>query len=300
MKVTSTIIFFSRGEIEIQELAEKARKLNFQTSIVSSLHSLIDALNRTSSIMIVIEDDLVTKSYVDQSLFYKILRLSKVPIQIVIGEKSKFQNTETLLLHIDDVIAQKSSFIRKQALFKEHLSVAQLILDLQKKEELKVGNTQENSQHQDRIQKKDRIISTLYLQVIKYKNLLQKNYIDWKALELPLQNPEVLSFHNSLRRNQLSTHKNWEELYTHFVQIHPSFFDTLRKHAENLTDENLKICTYIKIGLNNSDIAKQMGILESSVKRSQTRIKKKLGLGPEQTLRKFIQHLFIDTKALTL
>jgi DNA-binding NarL/FixJ family response regulator len=97
-----------------------------------------------------------------------------------------------------------------------------------------------------------------------------------------------LKYNNNLKLNLATTNQDWEEFYGYFVQIDPSFFKTLKAHSTELTHENLKMCAYIKMGFSNNDIADQMNILESSVKRAQTRIKKKLSLNPEQTLRKFI------------
>ncbi len=95
----------------------------------------------------------------------------------------------------------------------------------------------------------------------------------------------------TIRRN-LQHHMNfendWENIILHFQRVHPDFFDKLKSICPDLTINELKQAAYIRINLNNKEVANLMNVDSASVKMSRYRIKKKLKLTPEQSLTEFI------------
>lgn len=81
---------------------------------------------------------------------------------------------------------------------------------------------------------------------------------------------------------------DWERAVLHFEKIHPEFFSFLRQRCAALTPGELKQCAYVKLNLTNKDIASLLNIEPGSVKISHYRIKKKLGLPEQESLRDFI------------
>ncbi len=289
------ILFFARKGLEITEFITLAKGYNFKIVVTTSLSKFSKELISSATLITLIEHDQLIKTRVDVKYFYRTAKLSKVPIQLIFGLKSKLKPLEDILFSFDEVISKQRSSKEQLAIFTKYLNAVRLMIQAENQEKRKANHQKQHVGKtwldQKELQKKDRLISAMYLELIKYKNLLRKNYTDWKLLELPLSNSNLLSYNNNLKQNLATTNQDWEQFYGYFVQIDPNFFKTLKKHSKALTDENLKMCAYIKMGFSNHDIASQMNILESSVKRAQTRIKKKLKLTSEQTLRKYIQHL---------
>ena len=62
----------------------------------------------------------------------------------------------------------------------------------------------------------------------------------------------------------------------YFIQVHPGFFDRLRADFPNLTASELRLCAFIKLNLNNKEIALLNNISVNSVKMARYRIKRKL------------------------
>lgn len=82
--------------------------------------------------------------------------------------------------------------------------------------------------------------------------------------------------------------KSWETFMFHFENVHPDFFTKLKVRFADLTNNDLKISAYVKIGMGNKEIASIMGIGQNSLKGNLYRLKKKLGLGAEDKLRDFL------------
>ena len=87
---------------------------------------------------------------------------------------------------------------------------------------------------------------------------------------------------------QINTEETWESFIHQFENIHPHFFDRLKAQFPELTITDLKLCAYIRVGMNNKEIAQASNLAVSSVKKSINRLKKKLGLGAEQSIRDFM------------
>ncbi len=89
-------------------------------------------------------------------------------------------------------------------------------------------------------------------------------------------------------RQHLGVAEDWENVTRHFEKVHPEFFAQLRQRHPALTATDLKQCAYVKLDLTNKDIANLLRIEPASVKISHYRIKKKLNLPEEESLRDYI------------
>jgi len=81
----------------------------------------------------------------------------------------------------------------------------------------------------------------------------------------------------------------WEEFRETFGQVHQQFFDTLKQHSDELTGNDLRLLSLIKLNLTSGDIATLLGISQDSLRVSRYRLKKKLNLRAEESLTTFIQ-----------
>ncbi|HEY1040393.1 MAG TPA: 7TM diverse intracellular signaling domain-containing protein [Bacteroidia bacterium] len=89
---------------------------------------------------------------------------------------------------------------------------------------------------------------------------------------------ESLEKVKSMIRNNIAVENTWENFKIHFEQIHPDFFSDLLKKHPNLTQNELKLSSYLKLNLTNKEIAAFQNIDPDSVKKAKMRLKKKLNL----------------------
>ncbi len=85
------------------------------------------------------------------------------------------------------------------------------------------------------------------------------------------------------------TEMSWDSFKMHFEQVHPDFFDKLLVNGGSLTQNDLRICAYIKLNLSTKDIANILNISNRAIQTSRYRIKKKLNLSPETDFVKYVQ-----------
>jgi len=118
-----------------------------------------------------------------------------------------------------------------------------------------------------------------------------------KVLSRLEQNPdsehikeELQNLKKKLEQKDKST-MGWDSFKLHFEQVHPDFFDKLLAQNPNLTQNDLRLCAYIKLNLSTKDIANILNVSDRAVQTSRYRIKKKLNLSQETNLVQFIQGL---------
>ncbi len=113
-------------------------------------------------------------------------------------------------------------------------------------------------------------------------NSLKKDK-DLKALK-----QYILSLKKDLLKKK-KTEMSWDSFKMHFEQVHPDFFDKLLLSEDSLTQNDLRICAYIKLNLSTKDIANILNISNRAIQTSRYRIKKKLNLNPETDFVKYVQ-----------
>ena len=89
----------------------------------------------------------------------------------------------------------------------------------------------------------------------------------------------------------LNIDDEWDNFKMHFDKVHPHFFDKLKQHCSDLTDENLKMCAYIKMRMTTKQIAQLLQVVPNSIITNRYRLKKKLQLNDEEDLDRFIGEL---------
>ena len=75
---------------------------------------------------------------------------------------------------------------------------------------------------------------------------------------------------------------DWKNFKLQFERIHPNFFTKLARDYPALSQNELRHCAFLRMNMNNKEVAKLLGINSKSVEIARYRIKKKLGL-PRKT-----------------
>lgn len=97
----------------------------------------------------------------------------------------------------------------------------------------------------------------------------------------------ILKMRNGLR-SRLSLEEGNQRFFKHFEDVHPDFFQNLERGFPQISLNDRRICAYLRIGLSNKEIARLSNVESGSVRKSLTRLKKKMELGAEDDLRQFI------------
>ncbi len=85
-----------------------------------------------------------------------------------------------------------------------------------------------------------------------------------------------------------SLDKSWDSFIHRFEDVHPQFFDNLKTNNPSLTTEDLKLSAYLKIGMTNKEIANVTHLTLGSVKSKVNRLKKKMEMSPDDSVRDFM------------
>ncbi|MCK5856240.1 MAG: tetratricopeptide repeat protein [Bacteroidales bacterium] len=81
---------------------------------------------------------------------------------------------------------------------------------------------------------------------------------------------------------------DWGSFKMHFEQVHPNFFNALLSKNNALTQNDLRLCGYIKLNLSTKEIANILNVSDRTIQTSRYRIKKKLELPAEVNLVQYI------------
>lgn len=77
--------------------------------------------------------------------------------------------------------------------------------------------------------------------------------------------------------NQELNQNKKEKLLFHFTNVHPVFYEKLLKLYPSLSQNEIKLCAYIKLNLNNKEIAEYLHVQPESVRKSKLRLRAKMG-----------------------
>jgi ligand-binding sensor domain-containing protein/DNA-binding CsgD family transcriptional regulator len=93
-----------------------------------------------------------------------------------------------------------------------------------------------------------------------------------------------------LKEIEASTYmdKDWEQLEFHFDRVHRDFSKRIKKEFPQLTAQEMKLCTYLRLNFTTKEIAQLLHISVRGVEISRYRLRKKLKLDRDQNLSEFI------------
>ena len=130
-------------------------------------------------------------------------------------------------------------------------------------------------------------------------NMMQKNNlvreiiqsIDEQMANADENNRKVLKNIKYKLEKNLRTEKDWSLFKRYFEQINVGFYDRLKEFNPKLTGNDQKLAALIKLNLSVKEMSLVLNISPESLKNGKYRLKKKLGLGSEDDLNRFIAGL---------
>ncbi len=82
----------------------------------------------------------------------------------------------------------------------------------------------------------------------------------------------------------LAEEDTWDAFEEQFQQMHPTFVETMRTRWSDLSTVELRVCSLLRLNLSSKEICRVLNIAPRSVDMYRYRIRKKLGLRPEENL----------------
>jgi AraC family transcriptional regulator, chitin signaling transcriptional activator len=155
-------------------------------------------------------------------------------------------------------------------------------------------------EHEERLNKleKERLLNEIDS---KRKELANTTLISAKKNEVLMEiqgelNKDKEKFSNQFRlkhimnkiNNAIKSKDEWKVYETNFNELHEDFFKELLQAYPNLSNKDLKLCSYLKMNLSSKEIAPLMGISVRGVEVHRYRLRKKMGLDSKENLTNFM------------
>lgn len=90
-------------------------------------------------------------------------------------------------------------------------------------------------------------------------------------------------------KNHLADGDEWQYFKLHFESVHPDFFLKLKQKFPILSENELYLCAYIRIGMNTKQMAQMLSVLPETVNMARYRMRKKMKLTQEESLENFLR-----------
>ncbi|MEP6260210.1 MAG: LuxR C-terminal-related transcriptional regulator [Gillisia sp.] len=154
-------------------------------------------------------------------------------------------------------------------------------------------------EHEERLNKleKDRLMDEINS---KRKELANTTMIGARKNEVLMEIQGELSkdkdkFSNQFRlkhimnkiNREIKSKDEWKLFETNFNELHEDFFKDLLSAYPNLSNKDLKLCSYLKMNMSSKEIAPLMGITVRGVEVHRYRLRKKMDLDSKENLTNF-------------
>lgn len=138
------------------------------------------------------------------------------------------------------------------------------------------------------IKERDKKLSLLTLSDINTNNMLDDilSELDKTAQGKGLKT-ELAPLRRTVERYRRGS-GTWNTFEQYLNSIFDGFFDRLSAQYPGLTNNDKKICAYIKLGMNTKEIASMMNIETSSAESARYRLRKNMGLKQDESLNDII------------
>ncbi len=198
--------------------------------------------------------------------------------------KSKTKNKEGSVKPKKKATLPKSKSVTVK--FKPGLQ--ELMLDLRHAEK-KVNHLVKEKQKMeiDLINRELATSASFIAQKNKILGLVRKNFIRVFRKKKSVSKNEVYQILQSIDES-IKFDNDWYRIKAQFENIHPGYFDRLRKKFPQLTPTDHKLCALLRMNLNTKEISQILKITAPSAEISRIRLRKKLDLDKSTNLTQFI------------
>jgi len=277
-----------------QATLEKYPNLNFVSVVYENIATIHKLTGQPDSALLYIEkrDEAALvnndhKLVMDVLRKYMVTSLDVSENKLALAQKDiKLKNKQfiiTLLLAISFVLIalfvliiyiQKRKSLRQQVKLKE-AETKELSIQLERE--------------QEQLENKLRELTSYSLLLSNKNNVLHE--INNVAKRLPAEENEIKKKIDKIVSQNIEAENNWNDFMLHFDKVHPRFFERIQAQTAGITQNELKLTAYIRMGLSIKQIAQMSNVAPQSVKMSRHRLRQKLQLDTEQNLDSYIQNI---------
>lgn len=90
---------------------------------------------------------------------------------------------------------------------------------------------------------------------------------------------------------RMSCHSNWDKIDHLFEYVYGSFNEKLNRLYPTLTNNERKICAFLKLNMSNKEISHITFQSDEALKKARLRLRQKLGIERETNLVSFLQNI---------
>ena len=161
-------------------------------------------------------------------------------------------------------------------------------------EQIAIINEQENKITQADLKNKEAELVNLSTFVLSKNDVLTSIV---KELEYHTTLINTKEDQNSLKplkkkiQNFIDDGLDWEDYKVQFTNVYPNFVESLISRNQEISNNDIKLCCYLKMNMNTKDIAQLFGLTVRAVENKRYRLRKKLSLEKETSLTTFINGL---------
>ena len=173
---------------------------------------------------------------------------------------------------------------------KKNLEATRKLHEKQQQEIIKL----ENEKLQSEIEFKSKELANSSMNLIRRSEMLQtlKDELLEQKKQLGTQYPnKYFNKMLSLIEGNMSSEQEWEIFQNNFDLIHKNFFRNLVSRYPELSANDLKLCALLRLNMDTKEIAQMTNVTVRGIETRRYRLRKKLDLGPDESLNKFLLNL---------
>jgi ligand-binding sensor domain-containing protein/DNA-binding CsgD family transcriptional regulator len=189
---------------------------------------------------------------------------------------------------------QRNKYKQKLEQYEEEQKKLKYIHELERTKTESELVTLRNEKLEAEINFKNSEVASAAMHLVKKSELLTKMKGDLTQMMKRVDNEtaasEIKKMIKSLSEDE-HIDEEWENFTKHFDKVHSDFVKRLKEVHPNLTGNDLKLCTYLRMNLSTKEIAQLMNISGRGVEISRYRLRKKLNLSSEISLFDYLINL---------
>ena len=156
---------------------------------------------------------------------------------------------------------------------------------------IEISNLRENEKKmaEETIALKERELTTITMLSHERNSLLQQlgnqigglsNKVDEEVI------PDLKEIKKTIKANL--SDESWSSFIYHFEKVHPKLFEELQTRFPSLTQNDLRLCAYIRVGMDRKEMATVSNVTPEAIKKSLYRLKKKMDLDADIDIRDYL------------
>ncbi len=105
---------------------------------------------------------------------------------------------------------------------------------------------------------------------------------------------EKISSATRLAERSIKIDNNWDSFRYFFEQVYPTFNNSIKELYPDLSSNELRVLSYIKMGLTDKESARLLGINTASFQKNKYRLKKKFSLPKEVSIEQYLSNIEVS------